>query len=114
MSLTNGRVLFLVAILAGTTGCKAAGLVGAVAVTVVRVAAVSAVASHSEAEEEGEALPPPPPAPAMVVVVPQAPPRCVELTPGVDAPPAARAVQCDGRVMVQDATTGGWYQVAVE
>jgi hypothetical protein len=113
MSFTNERVFILIAILCGTFGCKGAGLVGAVAVTAVRVAAVSAAASHVEREREIDALPPPPP-PPMVVVVPQGLPRCVELTPGVDAPPAARAVQCGGRVMVQDGATGSWHDVQVE
>ena len=75
-----------------------------VAVTAARVAVVSAAASHPE---EG-------PAPVEPVALPVEPSRCVELRPGVDAPPGARAVQCGGRVLVQDEETGRWREVGAE
>jgi hypothetical protein len=110
MTSTNERVFILMAILCATFGCKGAGalqVVGVAAVTAVRVAAVAAAASHaseaSRAEEETAPPPPPPPAPVAVVATP-----CVELTPGVDAPPAARAVRCGDRVLLQAPTTGAW------
>jgi hypothetical protein len=107
MTFKNERSFLLVAILACTFGCKGAGVVGAVAVTALRVAAVTAAASHAE-EERAD------PAPVVMVAAPVEPSRCLELTPGVDTPPAARAVQCNGRVLVQDGETGGWREVVVE
>jgi hypothetical protein len=107
MTFKNERSFILVAILACTFGCKGAGVAGAVAVTALRVAVVSAAASPHVEEERAERAE----EPAPVVVEPT---RCLELTPGVDAPPAARAVQCGGRVLVQNGETGGWREVAVE
>src|ERR1700733_9878929 len=110
MSFMSERAFILIAILGCTFGCKGAGVAAAVAVTAVRVAAVSAAVSHpvEEREERDE------PAPVLVVAAPVEPSRCLELTPGVDSPPAARAVQCGGRVLVQDGETGAWREVRVE
>lgn len=109
MSFKNERVFVLIAILCCTFGCKGAGglfrVAGAVAVTAARVAVVTAAASH--AQDDG-------PAPVVVVAAPVEPERCVELRPGLDAPPAARALRCDGRVLVQDGETGRWQEVRVE
>jgi hypothetical protein len=115
MSFKSERTFILIAILGCTFGCKGAGVAAAVAVTALRVAAVSAAASHASEERPVEVVPlAGEPAPVVVVAAPVAPSRCMELTPGVDSPPAARAVQCGGRVLVQDGETGAWHEVHVE